>query len=48
MDGVHIIHERDYKFIKSLVGELGKERHLGMSRCRWDDNIKIDCKAKKT
>jgi hypothetical protein len=42
------MHERDYKFIESLVGKLGKERHLGMLRRIWDGNIKIDRKAKRT
>jgi hypothetical protein len=39
------MHERGDKFIKSLVGKLGKKRYIGMLRRIWDDNIKIDLKA---
>jgi len=27
---------------RGLVGKLERKRSLGRSRCRWEDNIKID------
>jgi hypothetical protein len=42
------MHERGDKFIKYLVGKLGKKIHLEMVSRIWDDNIKIDLKAKMT
>jgi hypothetical protein len=27
---------------KTLVGKLEGKRQLGISRCRWEDNIKLD------
>jgi hypothetical protein len=35
-------HRRDEKQIKILVGKTEWKRRLGRSRCRWNDNMKMD------
>jgi len=46
MGGLCVRYGRYEKFIKTLVRKPSGKRPLGRSRCRWEDDIKINLREK--
>jgi hypothetical protein len=44
MDGACSTHGEVSNAYKILVGKPERKRSLGRSRCRWEDNIRVDLK----